>query len=126
MTSKTKNSLKWVPSVLVAFFMTTGAIMKLAHAPQLADQYAQIGLENSMALFGIAELLFISSFLYPRTLKIGLLLLTGYFGGAMGVELSSGGFFILPAAILTVIWLAAYLREPALFKTAFRKPGYVL
>jgi len=103
MTSKTKTYAKWIPSVLVAFFMTVGAIMKLVHAPQLADKYAQMGLENSMALFGIAELLFISLFLYPRTMKFGFLLLTGYFGGAMGVELSSGGFFILPAVILTVI-----------------------
>jgi len=54
-------------------------------------------------------------FLYPRTIRIGFLLLTAYFGGAIAVEITHGTF-IVPAIILTLIWIAAYLRKPDIFK----------
>jgi hypothetical protein len=110
-----KEKLKWIPSILAALVISMGATMKLAAAPQLTEIYARIGLLPYMKLLGLSELLLTGLFLYPRSMKIGLLLLTGYFGGAMAVELSHGSIFILPAAILSVVWIGAYLRNPALF-----------
>lgn len=121
MTGKTKNYLKWIPSLLIALFMTLGAIMNFIGTPQLVKLYSKIGLQNSMLLFGITELLFISLFLWPRTMKIGFFLPTGYYGGAMAVELSAGTVFIFPALILTIVWIAAYLRDSTLFKSRQRE-----
>ena len=78
MTGKTKNYLQWIPSLLIALFMTLGAIMKFIGTPPLVKLCSKIGLQNSMVLFGITELLIISLFLWPRTMKIGFFLLTGY------------------------------------------------
>ncbi len=110
-----KKNLKWVPSTLIALIIVAGAFMKLLSAPPLITIYSKIGLLPYIQALGIAEILFVVLFLYSRTIRIGLLLLTGYFGGAMAVELSHGTVFILPALLLSVIWISAYLREPSLF-----------
>ncbi|MFC0772047.1 DoxX family protein [Terrimonas alba] len=115
MKSKTNKILKWTPSILVALIIALGAFMKLTAQPQLVELFSKTGLLPYMKLLGIAELLFVSLFLWPRSIRIGLFLLTGYFGGAMAVELSQHAFFIMPAAILALIWLAAWLRDNSLF-----------
>ena len=114
MKNKTQK-LKWIPSVLVAVVIAFGATMKLAGAQPLVEIYSKIGLLPYMKLLGVSELVLTGLFLYPRAMKIGLLLLTGYFGGAMAVELSHGSIFIFPAAILSVVWIGAYMRNPSLF-----------
>jgi hypothetical protein len=114
MKSKTKN-LTWIPSILVALVIIMGACMKLTSASQLVEIYSKIGLLPYLRALGVTELLFTGIFLYPRTMRIGLLLLTGYFGGAMAVELSHGTVFIFPATILVFAWIGAYLRDRSLF-----------
>lgn len=111
----TTQKLKWIPSVLVAVVIAFGATMKLAAAQPLVEIYSKIGLLPYMKLLGASELMLTGLFMYPRSMKIGLLLLTGYFGGAMAVELSHGSIFIFPAAILSVVWIGAYMRNPSLF-----------
>jgi|SRR5688572_28296311 hypothetical protein len=109
------QKLKWIPSILVAIVISLGATMKLTGASQLVEIYSKIGLLPYITLLGASELLLTGLFLYDRSMKIALLLLTGYFGGAMAVELSHGTIFIFPAAILSVVWIGAYLRNPTLF-----------
>jgi hypothetical protein len=111
---KTKH-LRWIPSLGVALVITIGAVMKLAGSAQIVEVYSKIGLLPYMRIFGLAELLFTGLFLFHRSMNIGFLLLTGYFGGAMAVELSNGKFFIFPAIILSVVWIAAFLRDANIF-----------
>lgn len=115
MKSKTKQNWKWAPSVIIASVIAIGAIMKLAAAPQLVDLYSKIGLLQYLQILGMTELLFVGIFLWPRSMKIGFLLLTGYFGGAMAVEMANGNFFLFPGIILAIVWIAAYLRDASLF-----------
>jgi hypothetical protein len=124
MKSKTKN-LKWIPSILVALVIVMGACMKLTSAPPLVEIYSKMGLLPYLKTLGVTELLFTGIFLYPRTMRIGLLLLTGYFGGAMAVELSRGTVFIFPAAILAFAWISAYLRDHSLFLGDHKTEGEV-
>lgn len=114
------QKLKWTPSILVTLVITFGAFMKLVAVPQLVAIYSKIGLLPYMKVLGASEIVLAGLFLYPRSMKIALLLLTGYFGGAMAVELSHGSFFIFPATILSVVWIGAYLRNPLLFVTEQR------
>lgn len=118
MKSKTKKLLKWGPSILVSLTIASGALMKLTAQPQLVEIFSKSGLVAYMKVLGMAELLFVSLFLWSRSLRIGFFLLTGYFGGAMAVELSQHIFFIMPAVILALVWLAAWLRDGSLFSTA--------
>jgi DoxX-like family len=121
MKSNTRKSLKWIPSILAALIIVSGSFMKLTAQPQLVEVFSKSGMLPYMKGLGIAELLFVSLFLWPRSLRIGFFLLTAYFGGAMAVELSQHIFFIMPAVILTLVWLAAWLRDGSLFSTAQRQ-----
>ena len=118
MKSKAKQNLKWAPSVLIALVITMGAVMKLAAAPQLVEIYSKIGLLQYLQILGMTELILVGLFLWPRSMKIGFLLLTGYFGGAMAVEMANGNFFLFPGIILAIVWIAAYLRDASLFRMA--------
>jgi hypothetical protein len=117
---KTNKILKWAASILAAMIIAAGAFMKLTDQPQLVDVFSKTGLLPYMKLLGAAELVFVSLFLWSRTIRVGFFLLTGYFGGAMAVELSQHVFFIMPAVILAIVWLAAWLRDRALFATAYK------
>jgi hypothetical protein len=83
----------------------------------VAEIYSRIGLLPFLKVLGVVEFSFTALFLFDRSLKFGLLLLTGYFGGAMAVELTHGTPFIIPAVILSLVWVGAFLRNPALFFT---------
>jgi len=101
----------------MAVIIGGGAIMKLAAAPFLVNLYAQIGLLPYLPWLGMTELLFVALFLFNRSMPIGFLLLTGYFGGAMTVELSHGTVPFAPGIILSGVWVAAYVRQANLFKS---------
>ncbi|HTE31454.1 MAG TPA: DoxX family protein, partial [Chryseolinea sp.] len=98
-----------------ALIMAAGGLTKLVGLPQLVELYSKIGLLPYMKLLGISEIILVALFVLPRTMKIGFLLLTGYLGGAMAVELSHGTIFIAPGLILTLIWITAYFRDRSIF-----------
>jgi hypothetical protein len=125
MKNNTRKIIKWIPTALIALVITSGACMKLAAAPSLVDIYSKIGLLSWLQALGAIELIFLTLFLLPRTMKLGFLLLTGYFGGAMAVELSHGSVFIAPGIILSVTWIAAYLRDASIFKSAGKQKTLV-
>ena len=115
MKSKTNKIIKWAPSVVVTLIIGAGSIMKLTAQAPLVGLFLKTGLLPYMKLLGAAELVFVSLFLWTRTLRIGFFLLTAYFGGAMAIELSQHIFFIMPALILALVWLAARVRDNSLF-----------
>ena len=120
MKSKTNKILRWTPSIVVTLVIVAGAFMKLTAQPQLVEVFSKAGLLPYMKLLGVTELVFVSLFLWSRTLRIGFFLMTGYFGGAMAIELSQHILFIMPAVILTLVWLAAWLRDNSLFGVAHK------
>ena len=89
--------------------------MKLAAARNWLTSIQKSGLLRYLQILGMTELLFVVLFLWPRSMQIGFLLLTGYFGGAMAVEMANGNFFLIPGIILAIVWIAAYLRDASLF-----------
>ena len=115
MKSKTNKIIKLAPSVVVTLIIGAGSIMKLTAQAPLVELFLKTGLLPYMKLLGAAELVFVSLFLWTRTLRIGFFLLTAYFGGAMAIELSQHIFFIMPALILALVWLAARVRDNSLF-----------
>ena len=96
MKSKTNKILRWAPSILVTLIIVAGAFMKLTVQPQLVEMFTKTGLLPYIKLLGATELVFVSLFLWSRTLRLGFFLLTAYFGGAMAIELSQYIFFIIP------------------------------
>ena len=120
MKSKTKNILKWTVTGVATSLITIIVSLKLVAFAPLVEIYSKIGLHAYIRILGAALLLFLLLFLWQRTVRIGAFLLTGYFGGAMAVELSHGTPFIFPATILVLIWASAFLRDPSIFKPSLR------
>src|SRR6187401_3022261 len=93
MKNKSKIALTRTLTGLVTLIIIVSASGKLASVPQLVEIFSKIGLVSYLKILGMTELVFLALFLWNKTRKLGLLLLTGYFGGAMAVEMSHGTFF---------------------------------
>lgn len=101
---------------ILAIFPTVGSgIAKIVGVPEVAEKLGAAGFGPYLILLGVLELLIATLFIYYRTINIGFFLACSYFGGAIAVDLGLGENIVPPVAILTIYWIAAYLRKPTLF-----------
>ena len=114
MNHKMKTILRWIPSILLACFVTLSASLKIIGFTPIVDHFTEMGLLSYLKLFAITELVCVMLFLIPRTFKIGLLLLTAYYGGAIATEIPYH-MIMGPAFFLALTWVAAFARYPKLF-----------
>jgi hypothetical protein len=112
--SKKTRIISIVLMAIPSLMLIMSAIMKLAQAPALVEGFSKSGLGNYLSLIGIIELASVALFLYPKTNKIGFLLLCSYLGGAMAIELASGQP-PMAALFLSLVWVAVYLRNKLMF-----------
>ncbi len=89
--------------------------MKLAGAQQIVDGMTKLGVGPYIPVLGTMEIVFTGLFLFPKTSKIGFLLITCYFAGALATDLSHGNPIVTPVLILVLVWVAAFLRKPEIF-----------
>jgi hypothetical protein len=89
-------------------------LMKLIGAEQVVAGLTNGGLGSYITLFGIIELISVALFLYPKTYKIGFLLICCYLGGALSIELASAQ---PPSAaiFLTIVWISVFLKDKLMF-----------
>ena len=114
MSNKTTKIISIVLMVLPSLMIAMSAIMKLTGAEQVVEGLTKGGLGAYIKLLGIIELGSLALFLYPKTYKLGFLLLCSYLGGALSIELASGQPPMV-AFFLAVIWVSVYLRDKLMF-----------
>jgi len=102
--------LKAIPSAMLVM----SAIMKLTHAQAIVEGFSKSNLINIISLIGIIELAAVILFWIPKTSKLGFLLLCGYLGGAMSIELA-GGQFPTAAVFLAIVWISVFLSNRGMF-----------
>ncbi|MBO0948379.1 DoxX family protein [Fibrella forsythiae] len=101
-------------TVLAAGMALMSGVFKFTQSPQVMETLAKVGVEKQVLFLGAMEVGFALLFLYPKTMKLGFILLSCYFAGAIATELSHG----MPLNAVTpivLVWIATYLRD----KTAF-------
>jgi hypothetical protein len=119
--SATKTSSKgliWtgrVLSGLTVLFMLFDAFGKLAKQTQVLEACTRLGIPASNIL-SIGVLLLISTIIYaiPRSAVLGAVLLTGYLGGAVAIQMRAGSptfETVFPVIFGVVLWGGVYLRE---------------
>lgn len=113
-TNKTMNIISWVLLILPSLMLIMSAAMKLTKAEELVKAFASSGLADLIQVIGFVELLSVTLLLIPKTYKLGFLLITGYLGGAISIELF-GGQFPTAAVLLSVIWVGVFLRNKSMF-----------
>jgi DoxX-like family len=111
---------KWAVRILTALVILAfvpSATMKLIHHPAAVEGFTQRGiLLGALVPIGIVELSCLAIYLIPPTAVLGMLLLTGYLGGATLANIIGGTDFIHALVVGLFVWTAAWLRIPELQK----------
>jgi hypothetical protein len=107
-----------VLTILVVLFLLFDAFGKFAKPVQVTRAMAQLGIPMSQSVT-IGVLLLICTVFYaiPQTAVLGAVLLTGYLGGAVAIQLRAGMPMFetyFPVLFAGVAWLGIYLRYRSL------------
>ncbi len=110
------SRILWAIAVLFMLFDTGIKLMRESHA---VEGTVQLGYPDStVQLLGIIEAVCLVLYLIPRTSVLGMVLLTGYLGGAVAthVRLENPLFshVLSSVYIALMMWGSLYLREPRL------------
>src|SRR5258706_4146148 len=115
MKGKVKNAIAWTLAGIAGLLILTSGILKLTGAPMIVEGMTKLGVGPYISLLGTMEIVFTALFLFPKTSKIGFLLITCYFAGAIATDLSHGNPIVTPILILVLVWVAAFLKKPEIF-----------
>jgi len=104
---------------LVAAFLLFDAVIHLMKPAPVVEGFAKLGFPIRFAIpLGIIELVCVLMYLIPRTSIFGAILLTGYLGGAIAIQLPTGNPFfgevLFPVYIGVFLWGGIYLRDERL------------
>lgn len=107
--------VSYILSALPVLMLLMSAIMKLVKPAFVVEGFVHLGFAESLALgLGILELTCTILYLIPRTSVLGVILLTGYLGGAVVTHLRVGEPYFMPILLGVVLWGGLYLRDPRL------------
>jgi len=118
--SSRSRTARWsggVMSGLALLFLAFDAGIKLVMAPQAIEATGQLGYPSSVVVpLGVIELVLLVLYVVPRTALVGVVLWTGYLGGAIAthVRLENPLFthVLFPVYIAALLWGALWLRDP--------------
>ena len=110
---KIKKIITVIVTVLAVLMVVFSGVMKFIGGEEITSAMEKVGVLPYLLILGSMEIVFALLFLYKPTMKIGFILLTCYFSGAIATELSHGIPFnaVLPLAL---VWLSAFLRDKAI------------
>lgn len=115
MCKKKTQRAKIIPAVIIAAILFISGGFKLLGIHPMMQHFAEMGFSRPMiSMLGICEMAFSLLFVFGRTSKIGLLLLTAYLGGAMAAEIPYHQV-AAPFIPLVLVWVAAFIRQRSLF-----------
>jgi DoxX-like family len=120
MPNRKKQIVKMIPTFLVVALLIISGFLKISRLHPMLLHFVQLGIDDYLPVLGSAEILFALLFLFPSTGKLGLLLLTGYFGGAIAVEIPYH-MVAGPGIPLVLIWIAGFVRQPLFFIESKKK-----
>lgn len=101
-------------TAIASLMLVLSGVMKLTKGQEIMDTLNKFGVGDHAILLGLMEIVFAALFIYPKTMKIGFILLSCYFAGALATELSHASPFNA-ALPLALIWIAAFLRDRSIF-----------
>jgi hypothetical protein len=107
----------WLISAMPVFVVLTSSRWKLTHAATYVAEFNRIGWPTErLELLAFIQLTAIVLYVIPRTALLGVVLLTGYLGGAIASYVRIGEFSppLVPLTTALLAWLGLFLREPRL------------
>lgn len=113
--TKTQLWLGRILSSIFGLFLVADGISHIMKPAPVVEAFNQLGLPLSTSTgLGVLELACVALYAIPRTSHLGVVLLTGYLGGAVAIHVRAGDsvFKILfPTIIGGAMWLGLFLRD---------------
>jgi DoxX-like family len=97
----------WIPALLIAL----SGVMKLTGNPKILETMTALGVGRHVRWLGVMELAFAALFVVPATFKLGFVLASCYFGGAIATELSHDALKVNPFIPIVLLWIGAFIRD---------------
>ena len=110
--SKSSKIIAWVISGLLTALFLFSAFGKFMHP----EQMVQMKLADWRIIIAIGEIASSLLFLFPKTNKLGAVLLSSYLGGAIILHMTGGMSIAMPSVILILVWITGILRNPEMIK----------
>lgn len=107
----TKLLATWIPALLIAL----SGVMKLSGNTQILEAMTELGVRQYVPLLGVMELAFATLFVIPATFKLGFVLASCYFAGAIATELSHDALKVNPFIPIVLLWIGAFIRDRSIF-----------
>lgn len=116
-----KNRRRMAGNVLIglvsAVLVVSGVTKFVGVAPVVA-QLTGFGFTRSwITVIALIEFATGMTLILPRTRAFGVLLVSGFFGGAIATHIQHGELPIPPALLLALCWLGVWLRHQAAFRS---------
>jgi hypothetical protein len=108
---------------LLLAMLAVDALMKIFKATMSLEETMNFGYTESAVVFmGLALLLGVALSTWKKTSMLGMVIITGYLGGAVATHSISGiGSIFAPLIFGAVLWFSFYLKEERLEAFAFWK-----
>lgn len=108
-----------IASGFIVAFLLFDAVIHLMKPAPVVEGFAKLNFPLRFAVpLGIIELVCILLYVLPRTSILGAILLTGYLGGAIAIQLPTGnslfGEILFPVYVAVIVWGGIYLRDDRL------------
>lgn len=97
---------------LAGLILAASSVTKLVGVPAVVHEFEAFGFGGKIVLLGILEATTAALFLLPRTRSLGLLLISGFLGGAIATHVQHGLLPLPPAIVLALAWAGVWLRHP--------------
>ena len=101
----------WIPALLIAFL----GVLKLLGNPRVVQEMSRVGVGRYLGLLGVMEIAFAVLFVVPATMKLGFILASCYFAGAIATELSHDVLKVNPFVPIVLLWVGAFIRDRSIF-----------
>ena len=101
----------WIPALVIAL----SGVLKLSGNPKIVETMTTLGVGRHLRLLGIMEVAFAALFVVPATMKLGFILASCYFGGAIATELSHDALKVNPFLPIVLLWVGAFIRDRSVF-----------
>ncbi len=103
-------------SVVVVLFLAFDGVIKIMKIEPVVQSFAELGLPHNLAaVIGILELSCLALFIVPRTALAGAVMLTGFLGGAIVLQLRIEApllsHTLFPVYVGLLVWAGLLLRE---------------
>jgi uncharacterized membrane protein YphA (DoxX/SURF4 family) len=111
--------LFWAARLLLGMpvlFLLFDGVIKLTDARVVVEAQGQLGIPQNLTLtIAVLELACVFLYIVPQTAVLGAVLLTGYLGGAIAIQLRAGNplasHVLFPLYVGSMLWAGVYLRD---------------